>query len=207
MAHDECANWDYKRHPGAPTVRATCGEFLVKIRMAPDSQISALRDTKPFHFAFFKQAVPHACTYLAGEYRGSDHACLKHRVVGMGGRCGAPCAEVERLMRDFHDATRLSLAVMDSSYVAVGQAPEFLLDLVAFIAQVVSSFQDIHPYADGNGHIGRLLVWVIMGHYQLLPERWWLHDNPGRDWDEAVSEHQRGNTRPLQEFLLTTLFK
>lgn len=206
MVEDECARWDYKSHPGLSNVASTCGEFIQQIRTSPDSQASALRNTKPFHAAMFRHAVPPACIYLAGEYRGSDHSCLKFRDVGMGGRTGAPCLEVERLMRDFHFALTVSINTLDSRYKISGESPEFLHDLVLFTAQAISDFQDIHPYADGNGHVARLLAWVITGHFDLQPNEWWLHDNPRNGWDDAVQAHQEGNPMLLQAFLMTTLY-
>lgn len=206
MGGDECVKWDHKKHLAAATVATICDEFIQKLRAAPDSQVSALRDTKPFHHAFFKQAVPQACPYLAGNFRGSDHSCLKHRNVSMADRTGAKCADVDRLMFDFHAATRVALSVLETR---LGRkpvpTPEMLVALVTYIAETVSSFQDIHPYADGNGHIGRLLVWVISGHFGLLPLNWWLHENPGSEWNAAVHDHQCGDPLPLQAFLIRTL--
>lgn len=206
MGADECANWDYKKQPTVATVAATCNEFIQKLHAAPDSQVSALRDTRPFHLALFKAAVPPACKYLAGNYRGSDHSCLKHRNVGMGGRAGAPCGEVDRLMINFHAGARLSLGVLEAQLGRKpARSPDTYATLMRYIAETVSTFQDIHPYADGNGHIGRLFVWVVLGHFNLLPEKWWLHENPGLDWDTAVREHQTGDPERLQSFLLHTI--
>jgi hypothetical protein len=119
---------------------------------------------------------------------------------------GAAASEVGQLMLNFHVATRLSLGVLRSRLGrAPGKSAESVALLVPFIAQTVSTFQDIHPFADGNGHIGRLLVWVVLGHFDMLPDAWWLHQNPGDEWNSAVHAHQVGEVLPLQRFLIESL--
>ena len=63
------------------------------------------------------------------------------------------------------------------------QVPALLTDLERFIhaeqtdlpalvrvALVHAQFETIHPYLDGNGRIGRLLIASLLEHWQLLPE-------------------------------------
>jgi len=63
------------------------------------------------------------------------------------------------------------------------QVPALLGDLERFIhdeqtnlpalvrvALVHAQFETIHPYLDGNGRIGRLLIAALLEHWQLLPE-------------------------------------
>ena len=47
--------------------------------------------------------------------------------------------------------------------------PSDLPDLVR-VALVHAQFETIHPYLDGNGRIGRLLIGALLEHWQLLPE-------------------------------------
>lgn len=51
----------------------------------------------------------------------------------------------------------------------IHDAQSELPDLVR-VALVHAQFETIHPYLDGNGRIGRLLIAALLEHWQLLPE-------------------------------------
>ncbi|MCO4088881.1 MAG: Fic family protein [Limnohabitans sp.] len=49
-------------------------------------------------------------------------------------------------------------------------AEQTALPALVRVALVHAQFETIHPYLDGNGRIGRLLIAALLEHWQLLPE-------------------------------------
>lgn len=49
-------------------------------------------------------------------------------------------------------------------------SPQSLLPPLVKIALVHAQFETIHPFLDGNGRIGRLLIAALLEHWALLPE-------------------------------------
>jgi len=74
-----------------------------------------------------------------------------------------------------------------------------LARIVEHLALLLETFFTIHPYANGNGHAGRLLLWVIMVRHGFRPTKWPLDESP--EYDEAVQSHREGRPLLLQTYL------
>lgn len=107
--------------------------------------------------------------------------CDAHRLLLAGARgAGKQPGELRRA-QNWIGGTRPGNAVFVPA--PPDQLPALLADLERFIhaghsglpplvrvALVHAQFETIHPYLDGNGRIGRLLIAALLEHWQLLPE-------------------------------------
>ena len=104
------------------------------------------------------------------------HRLLLHGVRGSGKQPG----ELRR-SQNWIGGTRPGNAVFVPA--PAEQVPDLLSELERFIhtpssdlpvlvriALVHAQFETIHPYLDGNGRMGRLLIAVLLEHWQLLPQ-------------------------------------
>jgi Fic family protein len=66
-------------------------------------------------------------------------------------------------------ANKIGKLLTDLEHFIHGPAAAKLPPLVR-IALAHAQFETIHPFLDGNGRIGRLLIVALMEHWQLLPE-------------------------------------
>jgi Fic family protein len=72
----------------------------------------------------------------------------------------------------------------------------------AFVA-----FLTVHPYADGNGHTARALLWIVLMRFGYVPNEWTIEPRPltAPDYSTMIAEHRRGRPEPLEQYVLTRL--
>ena len=205
MNHEDCNSWDYETHPQVQTVAEWCRQFLEELRANSSGKASVLQDTRPSHGGMFAAVVPQACGYLAGNYRGSAHPCLQNCSVSFGPHQGTLPIGVAVAMDFFHQDLTAAFAELDAAAADKDKplsGAAFLVRLVQILAATLTRFLTIHPYMNGNGHMGRLLVWCGLGRYGRLPVRWWLNKRPPDNYPTLLTQHRNGNTKPLETFLL-----
>lgn len=110
-------------------------------------------------------------------------------------------------MAAFAEALRTGFANADAAVASpASQREDLLLNLVRFACQAFDVFQRIHPYANGNGHVARFLIWSVLGKYNFWPRRFTIEPRPNEPrFIELIVRHRNGDREPLVEFVLSQL--
>lgn len=210
MLPDDCPAWEYEDHPDHVAILA--GEIqglLIDICRDRLEPISASRDTKPVHRRLFIHLTPEAFPYYAGNYRGSDYRCLVDYEVMIGRMSGAPARQVSSFMRGLGEFIERSILQLDDVFsLPEARYPEAekLKVTVATLAEILADFLIIHPYANGNGHIGRFIVWLILGRYGYWIQDWPIDPRPADPpYTELVRLCISGFPEPLETHIYERL--
>lgn len=205
----DCPSWDYKKHPDKDEVLSdVTSTVLVRLREGTLQANTVAEDTRPFHRRLFEQLTPDGYEYYAGHYRGADFRCLRYYKVIAGGdpQVGSPPERVWEDMQRFTDFVTNGIDATDGTYRLSDDQlseDEKLLNLIRLVAQVFVDFLTVHPYYDGNGHIGRLLVWGILLRYGYRPQGWPVHPRPDDpNYGPMIAQHRRNNPEPLERALV-----
>ena len=111
---------------------------------------------------------------------GTRLICELHRILLSGVRGDAGAGELRRLQVHIGKSQRMA----DATFIPApaNEIPRLLSDLEKFIhstndipallrlAMVHYQFEAIHPFHDGNGRIGRLLITLLLSSEQILPQ-------------------------------------
>jgi hypothetical protein len=204
----DCPFWEYKDHPN---VAELAKREKITLRKLADKSLSLaeiLSDTRPFHRSFFECVTSVEHSYFAGHYRGEDFRCLKHLSVCVAGdsRVGTPPETVHSDLAFLNGTVQQRLPGLFAGQQlpnAVLSEADKLLYVVRFACLVLCEFMRIHPFANGNGHVGRFLVWAALTSFGYWPKRWPLNNRPqDPPYSVLLSQYRDGDRDPLERFVL-----
>lgn len=205
----DCPWWEYQHHPHRSAVPLRCEAILHRLELGTLPIHASLRDTRPLHKEIFENLTPPTCPYFAGNYRGDRYRCLRHLEVRVDGdrRVGTKPALVAGEMANFvSNILSSGIKALEEAFLlpeeklAPAQKTYFV---VKFACRLLAEFLRIHPYANGNGHIGRLIVWLILVRFGYWPKEWPLDGHP--PYDELLSKYRDGKEQLLEDFVLRTI--
>lgn len=205
----DCPGWEYTDHPDyKKLIPSLCDDVLRHLRNNRMLTMSLACETRPSHHAMFERLTPPGYEYFAGNYRGSAYRCLKYYAVGVGAdlRVGYPPDGVHAAMGILCDEIRKEMRLLDIVHDlpdAQFDRKSRLLSVVLIACKILEKFLTIHPYANGNGHMGRLVVWTIFWRYNYWPRGWPLDRSP--KYSALLSQYRDGMREPLEHFVLSCL--
>ncbi len=204
-----CPEWQYGSHPDrARLLPASAATVLTGIQAGKYPVNQYAPDTRPIHLTLFTGLAPHGFQYYAGNYRGSHHRCLKNYEVKIDGDplVGTKAVKVKN---EIERLGKLIVASVEKIDQALGELRRPMTPaqrataVVKLACSAFVTYLTVHPYADGNGHTARALLWVLLFRFGYLPNEWTIEPRPAiPDYGTMISQHRRGVRDPLEQYVL-----
>lgn len=209
----ECpAGWEYEHLSGArQTVAARAARIFVEIRASSAQQnLNRARDTRADHERLFAGLTPPGFPKFAGHYRGEPVWCLDLYEVQIASdsRVGYKSQNVPASMESFAQRMLASVTYVNIALDSLEASDaRKLVQYASVIAALFVEFLEIHPYANGNGHMGRMLLIALFAMRGVYPNSEWQIDPRPKDppYSNLIARYRDGDQIPLVQFILAAL--
>lgn len=208
----EKPDWDYEHYPNHKyLLPLRAQEILFQLRKGLINCESSSKDNRPQHKYFFKDLTQKGHEYFAGNYRGSDFPGLKHYEVTVtdDSRVGVHSSLVDKATNNLAIEISLIIAAIDKANSLPNSTlneTDKLVYIVRFACKLFVEFLRIHPYANGNGHMGRFFIFSFLGVFGIWPKKWPLNDRPpDPPYSFLIKSYRDGNYDGLEMFILRAI--
>lgn len=200
-----CPHWDYESHPDRHLIQPRIAQIIADLERARPSTYSVVQNTRPYHELIFKGLTVPNQPYLAGHYRGENFPCLAYRHVLIDGDAGMLPQFVDHVMTSLTKDMLDHVRWLDDLHKDPDAPPLVRVrQVVEFACEIFSGVLKVHPYANGNGHAVRLLVWAVLIRYGLRPKDWPVEPRPpDPPYTTLLREYRKGNREPLMLDMLS----
>lgn len=207
-----CPAWQYGAHPDCHRLLGEAQLSLLQdIQAQKLTTDIAVRDTRPIHLRLFRELAPSGHEYYAGNYRGSHQKCLRTYSVSIVD--SATGKVVDDLVGTKPDQVLKEIAGFGSAIanaIEALQQTKFVDDsdriiaIVKIACEAFVTFLTVHPFFDGNGHVGRTLLFVVLRKFGFKPLSWTIDPRPPFPaYSDMIYQHRRGNKAQLEQFVLS----
>jgi hypothetical protein len=208
-SHADCKAWDYDDHPNRGRISERCDRLMALLRTRPRRFDRYGYDTRRGHVFMFSGMAPSQCECIVGRYRGFSRcsALVNYAVtIPADPRVGLAPYLVSWAVGELEKRCAKACGAFEAWRSAFGSkaTPEAaLVRFVSVLCEALDQFFLIHPYANGNGHTGRLLLWVLMTRHGYPPYSWPLDERP--PYDAALTRYRAGDKTPLMTLILQSM--
>jgi hypothetical protein len=84
-------------------------------------------------------------------------------------------------------------------------AEQKLLFVVACASRLFELILRIHPYANGNGHAARFLIWAVLVRYGYPPKKWPIHPRPADPYIDVIARYRSGDLEALETYVINNI--
>jgi hypothetical protein len=201
-------DWDYEHFPEHKKVlpeRATA--ILIQLRTGAICCEASSKDNRPQHKYLFNGLTPEGHGYFAGNYRGESFPGLKYYEVTVRGdsKVGVYSSLVANAMNTFSSDISLTIySIKAANLLPTKQLSKVdkLIYTVRLACKFFVEFLRIHPYANGNGHMGRYFIFSFLGVFGIWPKGWPLNDRPpDPPYSDLIKNYRNGKHEDLEIFV------
>ncbi len=195
--------WQYSNYSTVAERTSRSASVLQDLIAGNIAAQSSARDTRPIHGRLFTGMHPAGFGHLAGQYRGAKYPVLStyNIKVDDDSKVGVHYSVVASHMATL--AARVDEEIgKRASYSGRALSGKELLEIVGMSCSLMVKFLTIHPYADGNGHMGRFMIWALLHHFGVHAQRWPLEERPGPNYFDKIKDYRKNKRMPLIEFVL-----
>lgn len=194
--------WEYNVYPNAADVEKACADIVARASADAALLEKILLNTRDFHREMFHSVTPPNRGYFAGNYRGAPFPILDHYgvMVPVAGKVyhGHPPKLVESAMAAFHVEINSTISFFKEKSSQLNWTPRKKIAAFAkLVGALFVKFLAIHPYANGNGHISRLIVWAVFSINSVNSSFWSVPHRNVEPPDLQVAQYRDGFTEPL----------
>ena len=109
-------------------------------------------------------------------------------------------------METLRESIVTGLAALDTELPNLTRG-EFLTHAIQFGCQIFQVFLRIHPYANGNGHMARYILWIVLARYGFKFQNFPVEPSPWPPdpYVAAIKAHRDGHPEVLEKFVLDRL--
>lgn len=197
-------SWDYEEHKNRQLVTKACHDLQVRVAKDLEEIKKVKQDTRAFHLEMFNSVTPADKTAFAGNYRGSEFQYLKNYNVSIGNHQGTLASQVAETMHDFHLLFVKSLKQFNQKSLELSKETKLVV-YSRLISHFVVAFLSIHPYANGNGHISRLIAWALFCYKGFNIQNWDLDKRPDQPFDSFIAMYQQGHQDAMAYYFMQLL--
>jgi fido (protein-threonine AMPylation protein) len=163
--------------------------------------VATALDPRPIHARMFGGMTDPGDEYFTGHYRGEDFPNLRYYNVMVQGypEVGVHFTQVEQAMKSFYQG--LSDAFSQNSGGS-STDPKVLFQRIGSACAALAEFLRVHPFADGNGHAGRYIVWAFLVRFGIYPRSWPLNQSLPAPYGDLLSRFRAGDRAPLIQYVV-----